>query len=162
MITAVGAAHQLPGDRPPAVVVTLEAVETHELRRSVLRTGTLTTAVRFDEDDRPDTVHLGVRRGDDLVAISTWIVRRHPDHPHLAGVQLRGMATDPAVRGTGLGRRLLEAGLDRARAGGADMVWARARDTALDFYLAQGFETFGHGYTDPTTGLDHHDVIRHL
>ncbi|CAN5552305.1 hypothetical protein BH23ACT3_BH23ACT3_03670 [soil metagenome] len=143
-------------------VVVLSAADTHPLRTSVLRSGTLTSEVRFDHDDRPDTVHLGITIDGTVVAISTWIPRPHPDHPHLVGVQLRGMATDPARRGTGLGRQLLEAGIERSAAEGAEMVWARARDSALDFYLAHGFETFSHGYTDLSTGLAHHDVIRRL
>lgn len=147
---------------PGPSVVELAAPDTHALRRSVLRTDTLTTEIRFDADDRPDTLHLGVVHDGAVVAISTWIPRHHPDHPNLVGVQLRGMATDPHVRGTGLGRLLLDTGLERQRALGADLVWARARDTALSFYTAHGFATFGRGYTDLTTGLPHHDVIRHL
>lgn len=143
-------------------VVALAATDTYPLRRSVLRADTLTTEVRFDDDDRPDTVHLGVVIDHAVVAISTWIPRCHPDHPHLVGVQLRGMATDPSVRGTGVGRRLLLAGLAHQRLAGAELVWARARDTALDFYTAHGFATFGRGYTDLSTGLAHHDVVRPL
>lgn len=143
-------------------VVELTAAETHPLRASVLRTGTVSTDVRFDDDDRPDAVHLGIRIDGLVVAISTWIPRAHPDHPHLVGVQLRGMATDPTRRGTGLGQQLLHAGIERAATHGAELVWARARDTALGFYVTHGFETFGHGYTDLSTGLTHHDVIRHL
>jgi GNAT superfamily N-acetyltransferase len=101
-----------------------------------------------------------VRRGDDLVAVSSWVPRPHPDHPALAGVQVRGMATAHDLQGTGLGGVLLEAGVQRAVAGGADVVWARARDTALAFYERHGFEVHGRGYVDLTTQLPHHDVIR--
>jgi GNAT superfamily N-acetyltransferase len=147
---------------PTERVVELTAAETHPLRASVLRAGTLSTDVRFDDDDRPDTVHLGITIDEAVVAISTWIRRPHPDHPHLVAVQLRGMATDPALRGRGLGRRLLQAGIERVAADGVELVWARARDTALEFYLAHGFATFGRGYTDLSTGLAHHDVVRRL
>ena len=145
-----------------ATVVEITAGETRPLRASVLRTGTRSTEVRFDDDDRPDTIHLGITIEGSVVAISTWIPRSHPEHPDVAAVQLRGMATDPALRGTGLGRQLLNAGIERMAADGVELVWARARDTALDFYLAHGFESVGSGYTDPTTGLAHHDVVRHL
>lgn len=159
------------GDRR---VVEVSAADTHDLRRRVLRVGTPTTEVRFAEDELDGTFHLAVetlngRRagsGDDdrraLVAISTWVPRCHPDHPAVAGIQLRGMATDPTVRGTGCGALVLRAGLDRARELGAGLVWARARDSALDFYLAHDFVTFGPGYTDLGTALPHHDVIHHL
>lgn len=186
-------------------VVEISAADTHDLRRRVLRVGTVTTEVHFAEDDLDSTFHLGVRlsvgrgvelsvgRGvgpgvepgiersspgrDDivgtthpidasaaprLVAISTWVWRRHPDVPTVEGVQLRGMATDPSVRGTGCGALLLRSGLARCRDLGAGHVWARARDSALEFYLAHGFVTFGPGYTDLATALPHHDVIHHL
>ena len=42
------------------------------------------------------------------------------------------------------------------------VVWARARDTALPFYVRHGFSTVGVGYVDLTTGLPHHDVIREI
>lgn len=144
-------------------VVEVAAADCHELRARVLRADTLTREVRVDGDDRHDTFHLGVRGADGrLVAISTWIPRPHPDHPHLPALQLRQMATAPEVRGSGLGARLLDAGVLRARAAGAELVWARARDTALGFYLRHGFVTHGGGYTDASTGLPHHDVVRHL
>lgn len=167
-------------------VVEITAADTHDLRRRVLRVGTPTTEVRFAEDELEGTFHLGVLRHaadaqladepaappstsmpagvvqPELVAISTWVPRRHPDHPAVEGVQLRGMATDPSVRGTGCGSLVLRVGLDRVRRSGAGLVWARARDSALEFYLAHGFVTFGPGYTDLATALAHHDVIHHL
>ena len=141
-------------------VVELSASDTHDLRRRVLRVGTVTTLVDFDGDDA--AVHLGVMVDGDVMAVSRWFDRRHPDRPALAGVQLRGMAVEPSLSGTGLGSMLLAGGCERMRSNGAELVWARARDTALDFYTARGFEVFGEGYVDLSTGLPHHDVIRLL
>lgn len=144
------------------VVVALTAERTHPLRRAVLRDGDPTRSVVFDGDELPSTMHLGVEVDGELVAVSTWLEVRHPDHPALAGVQLRGMATAPERQGTGLGHLLLEDALRRLRADGYELVWARARDTALAFYERHGFEVFGRGYVDLTTGLPHHDVVRRL
>lgn len=141
-------------------VVELSAADTHDLRRRVLRVGTVTTSVDFDGDE--SAVHLGVMVDSDVVAVSSWFDRRHPDRPALAGVQLRGMAVEPSLAGTGLGSLLLAAGVERMRSDGAGLVWARARDTALDFYTSRDFEVFGEGYVDLSTGLPHHDVIRLL
>ncbi|NNE13060.1 MAG: GNAT family N-acetyltransferase [Ilumatobacter sp.] len=145
-------------------VVDLTARETHPIRRSVLRNDTPDDRVEFDGDDRPDTIHLGARTrsGGELVAISTWIPRRYPDLPDRAGHQLRGMATLPHHRGSGIASMLLDAGLERCVLAGSTVVWARARDTALDFYVARGFEAVGPGFVDLTTGLPHHDVVRHV
>jgi GNAT superfamily N-acetyltransferase len=70
------------------------------------------------------------------------------------------MATAPAHRAKGFGSRLLEHGVQRCFAAGADLAWARSRDTALTFYEAHGFTVHGRGYVDLTTQLPHHDVIR--
>jgi predicted GNAT family N-acyltransferase len=141
-------------------IVTLAAHETHPLRTAVLRDGDPTRSVEFDGDHLASTVHLGVRLDGALVATSTWLWRRHPDHPAVEGVQLRGMATAAALQGRGVGGRLLEHGVVAAHERGAALVWARARDAALDFYLRHGFTVFGRGYVDLTTDLPHHDVIR--
>jgi predicted GNAT family N-acyltransferase len=145
-----------------AQLVALEPGETHPLRRAVLRTGTPSSEVVFDGDELDTTFHLGVRIGEDVVAISTWLERPYPDRPADRAFQIRGMATVDAHRGEGLGARLLEAGIERCRSAGAALVWARARDSALPFYVRHGFATVGVGYVDLTTGLPHHDVIREI
>ena len=146
----------------PAEVVELRAGQTHPLRRSELRDGTASDVVEFDGDELDSTFHLGALLDGRLVAISTWIVRPYPDRPADPGYQVRGMATEPVHRGEGLGALLLEQGIERCRERGARLVWARARDTTLEFYRRFGFDTVGLGYVDLTTGLPHHDIIREL
>ena len=140
-------------------VVEVSAVETHPLRLSVLRHDTPTTDVSFAEDTDPSAIHLGVRVGGELVAVSTWIPRPHSGQP---ATQLRGMATARRLQGTGLGGVLVETGCDRVSASGGRLVWARARDTALDFYLRHGFVVEGEGFIDATTSLPHHLVVRQM
>lgn len=143
-------------------IVELRAQQTHRLRRTILRDGTASDVVVFDGDDLPSTLHLGVMDDGHLAAISTWLVRPHPDHPDRAGVQLRGMATAPDHRGTGISTELLEAGVARCRTAGAELVWARARVAALSFYVRHGFSATGDEYVDATTGLAHIDILRSL
>jgi GNAT superfamily N-acetyltransferase len=140
------------------VVVELTADETHPLRLAVLRNDTPTNDVVFADDDLPGTVHLGVRDGDAIVAVSTWIPRPHRDEP---AVQLRGMATAPDQQGRGVGALLLASGCQRA-AMVAPLVWARARDTALEFYLRHGFHVDGDGFIDEQTRKPHHIILRRL
>jgi thiamine transport system ATP-binding protein len=147
---------------PVTAIVEISAADTHPLRRRVLRDGTPTDVVTFDGDDLVTTFHLGCRRDGELVGIATWMRVAYPDRPADAAFQLRGMATDPAAQGTGIGEALLLAGLRRCRDEDATLVWARARDTALGFYERHGFEPVGLGYVDLTTQLPHHDVIREL
>ena len=55
-----------------------------------------------------------------------------------------------------------DAGLERLAALDVEVVWARARVSALDFYLHAGFETRGDEYVDITTGLAHRDIVTFL
>jgi len=139
-------------------VVEIHAADTHPLRLEVLRNDTPSQQVAFDVDELPGTFHLGVRDGVDLVAVSTWAPRPHRGE---TGIQLRGMATVPSMQGTGIGAVLLEAGCARA-AVVAPVVWARARDTALPFYLRHGFTIDGDGFVDESTGKPHHVIIRRV
>ena len=107
------------------------------------------------------------RRSTSGFAIATagwWRCRRGCDDRLLATtaprVQLRAMATAPEVRGHGAGDVLLDAGITRARATAPDaVVWARARDTALGFYVRHGFEVVEPGFVDETTALPHHVIM---
>lgn len=143
---------------PDYTVVELTADETHPLRLAVLRADTPSKSVTFAEDGWPGTVHLGVRDSGGIVAISTWIPRPHHDE---AGVQLRGMATAPHMQGQGVGAILLEAGCERASKL-TSLVWARARDAALPFYVRHGFTIEGDGFIDEQTQKPHHLIVRHL
>jgi predicted GNAT family N-acyltransferase len=141
-------------------IVEITAAETHDLRRRVLRDGTRSDALVWDGDEDPTTFHLGARTDGELVAISTWLRRRYPDRPADEAFQLRGMATEPSRRGSGVSGRLLRAGLDRCAEQGAILVWARARVAAISFYERHGFVPVGPEYTDLTTGLRHRDILR--
>lgn len=139
-------------------IIELEPGDTHDLRRRILRDGTASDEVVWDGDDDPTTFHLGVRVGGELVAISSWMRRPCVDRPDDDAFQLRGMATDPAHRGSGVSSALLAAGLDRCAVEGATLVWARGRVAALTFYERHGFSIVGPEYTDATTGLPHRDI----
>ena len=152
-------------------VVTIDHAATLPLRRSVLRDGDPGAIVAWDEDTLPGVVHLGISLDGEIVGTSTWIPRPLPDDlldherdasgGNAGGVwQLRGMATANGQRGRGLGGILVEAGCQRCAGGGGRLVWARARDAALAFYVDHAFEVVGDGFVDATTGLPHHVVRR--
>jgi thiamine transport system ATP-binding protein len=142
-------------------IVELTAAETHPLRAAVLRNDTPSRDVVLAGDDEPTTFHLGARDRDGrLVGISTWLARPLPGGDGSPGVQLRGMATAPDVRGRGFGDALLHAGIARARSAEPEaVVWARARDTALGFYRRRGFEVVEPGFVDETSALAHHVIV---
>lgn len=144
-------------------VVALSTIETYPLRFAVLRKDTPTKQVSFPEDEWAGTWHLGIR--DDqghVVATSSWVPRNCSPVPSQRGIQLRGMATDGNLQGQGLGGLLLEAGAVLAASCGFDLLWANARDTALNFYTRHECQIAGDGFIDENTQLPHHLVFRWL
>lgn len=129
------------------------------LRVKVLRKGTPVTHCRYPEDELPDVVHLAIFKDDVAIATSTWFSKECPEQPGVSAVQLKGMAVDDDLQGSGLGALLVDAGLSLARSRDAAIVWARARDSALGFYERLGFEPVGNGFIDEPTGMPHHIVV---
>ena len=139
----------------------VSASDTFDLRRSVLRSDTITNDVNFDGDD--SAVHLAAHDpvSGEIAAISSWFQRSRPQQS-FSGLQLRGMASAPEHRGTGAAQALLSAGIALGRSLQVDEIWARARDTALGFYLKHQFVSEEPGYVDDHTGLPHHTVVLRL
>ncbi|MEM9707126.1 MAG: GNAT family N-acetyltransferase [Pseudomonadota bacterium] len=82
-------------------------------------------------------------RGDELVACAALVERR--DGERLRG-QLRWVLADPSARGLGLGRKLVEATIDHARAIGADEVFLETTaglDASMRIYRDLGFVETG-------------------
>ena len=147
----------MDADRSTVTVTEVPAEACHPLRRAVLRPdgGQLS----WSGDDDPATLHLAARTADRAVV---GVVRLSPAtcpwRPAGSGPtartpwQLRGMATDPAVRGTGAGRALVTEGLARVAARGADLVWCDARTGAAGFYERMGFTVVSDPFDKPGIG----------
>ncbi|MFZ9383750.1 MAG: GNAT family N-acetyltransferase [Ilumatobacteraceae bacterium] len=131
------------------------------LRREVLRAGMENQSVDFEGDDEATTFHLAaLDHAGRIVATSTWLARERAGSPGRVAYQLRGMATAVDFQSRGLGARLVVAGLDVLAERGVEIVWANARDAALDFYRRLGFTVEGEGFIEPVTRLPHHVVVR--
>jgi GNAT superfamily N-acetyltransferase len=140
----------------------VEAV--YDLRRRVLRPGRPEHDIAFAEDEWPGCFHLTAtpetRAGAGVapVGIATFFPSPTGWRPDTTAWQLRGMAVDPTVQGTGVGRRIIEAAVDRLRADRADVLWANVRDSAAGFYQRLGWKVVGEGFVT-LTGLPHHVAI---
>ena len=143
-------------------VVEVDAAACLDLRRRVLRAGTPSTETRFAEDDRRETFHLAAIVAGRVLSVVTFTPQPLASRPDAHAAQLRGMATEPEARGTGAGRAVFEAGIERLRAAGYTVLWAKARDTALGFYERVGMHAEGDGYVTAETGLPHHTVVLDL
>jgi GNAT superfamily N-acetyltransferase len=143
---------------PPGARIERVAAEVvRPLRSAVLRAGQPLAASVYPEEHLATTVHLAARSPDGaVVGCATWFAEPPPagsavpeaDGPHAPvgatrAWRLRGMATDPSVRGQGYGGALLRAGLRVAAEEGAELVWCNARTSALGFYAAHGFQAVG-------------------
>ena len=143
-------------------VTRVERDHVMDLRVRVLRKGTPVTHCDYPEDSLPDVVHLAISDVSGARATSTWFSKECPERPGTPALQLKGMAVDEDLQGSGLGAMLVEAGLSLARERDAQLVWARARDSALGFYEKLGFAAMGDGFVDEPTGMPHHIVVRTL
>ena len=135
----------------------VEAADTYPLRAQELRQG---RPLEMDGDDAPYALHLAARiDGGEIVGV----VRFHPrDCPWREGEgswQLRGMATDPRVRGLGAGRALVAEGLSRIAARGGQLVWCDARRSAVGFYERLGFSSVTEDYDLRPVGLHRGMII---
>jgi predicted GNAT family N-acyltransferase len=137
----------------PVVVGTATAAETLPLRAAILRPNGDPAAMAGDDD--PDTIHLAARAsGGQVVGVVRFSPAPCPWRPAAAAPwQLRGMATDPSVRGAGAGRGLVIEGLARVAAAGGDLVWCHARVSAQGFYERMGFAVVTEPYDKPPVGL---------
>jgi GNAT superfamily N-acetyltransferase len=141
----------------------MTSLEVRPLRFEVLRAGMVNQTVHFDGDDDPTTIHLGAFDQDqNNVGVSTWMQRPFPLAEEHKALQLRGMATAVNVQGQGIGALLLVAGQSHGREIGAHLIWANARDAALNFYNRHGYSTVGEGFIETVTQLPHHKVVKYL
>jgi GNAT superfamily N-acetyltransferase len=124
---------------------------TRALRRQVLRPHWTLEQVAAAET--PGGGGLAVLLGGDLV-VACASVREEPmpGDPRPGDWRLRGMASDPAVRGQGYGALALTAALDHARAHGGMRVWCNARTPAVGFYERYGFVATGEEFDLPDAG----------
>jgi predicted GNAT family N-acyltransferase len=127
-----------------------DAETTYPLWRDVLREGRPVARLA----DPEGTFHLAARGVDGrLVGVVRFSPAPCPWRPEAgAPWQLRGMATDPAVRTTGVGRALVREGLRRVAGLGGDLVWCDARMAAVGFYQRMGFAVVTEEFQKPEGG----------
>lgn len=124
------------GTSAPVRVVAVGADAVRPLRAAVLRPGLPLSESVYPQDADPATLHLAALAEGGVVGCATFFPEPLDGEP---GWRLRGMATDPARRCTGVGAALLRAGLVAAAEVGVPLVWCNARTSAVAFYERFGF-----------------------
>ncbi|MGF1595297.1 MAG: GNAT family N-acetyltransferase [Kiloniellaceae bacterium] len=135
--------------------------DTFELRKAVLRPWLTLEDSRELYSSVGEHFHVGALIGKRVVSTAAFMIDVHPDYMSEFGAlqwRLRGMASDPALQGQGLGGRVLEFGVDEVarRLGVAGhssaAVWCSGRTGAQRFYERHGFAPIGELYETPGTG----------
>jgi GNAT superfamily N-acetyltransferase len=125
-------------------IVRVDAAEVRPTRSALLRPKQRPDELVYDGDALPGALHAVARDGNGaVVGIVSVSPEPHPTRPAVGDWRIRGMATDPSVRGTGVGAALLSFALGHARRGGGRRVWCNARTTAVGFYCRFGMRTEG-------------------
>jgi GNAT superfamily N-acetyltransferase len=136
----------------------IEAKLSYDLRLRVLRGGRADAVLSMPQDEHPETAHFGAfMSARDMAPVAVARVAPEPlAHDRLDGSaaidargtpipmhrhwQLRGMASDPDVRGQGYGDAVMRACIEHVRsmrtsaASEPMLMWCNARTTAVGFY----------------------------
>ena len=136
------------------------AEATRPLRMAVLRPGQPAESALYQGDDAIESLHFGAFDGDEVVGVASIYAEPRAGGGPTPAWRLRGMATAPTRRRQGIGRALLAACIDHARARGAVELWCNARLVAVAFYEHAGFEIVSDEFDIP--GIGPHHVMRLL
>jgi len=145
-------------DAEHPLIRSVSAEELRPLRHRVLRPSQAFEETVYPGDDLPGTIHLGSfdgdRTGAGIVGIASLYREGRGDG---AGWRLRGMATDPSVRGQGHGAAVLAACIDHVAASDGGELWCNARLPAVGFYERAGFDVVSEEFD--VAGIGPHVVM---
>jgi GNAT superfamily N-acetyltransferase len=121
----------------------ISAAQSRPVRQRVLRPHQRAEELVYPGDDDERSFHLGALDvNDELLAILSMYFDIQPNTSE-NGWRIRGMASVPEARGTGLGKKLVEAARDRVWAIDRIPIWCNARESAFGFYEKLGFVVVG-------------------
>ncbi len=117
----------------------ISADETIELRHSVLRSGMPKEESVFEGDYDDDTLHLGAFNKDNLIGVITFHKKKTNTYKVHPVYRLTGLAVLDEFRGKGVGKKLVEKGIEKVSKNESVFIWCFARDFAVNFYEKLGF-----------------------
>jgi GNAT superfamily N-acetyltransferase len=133
----------------------LPVERTRHLRKAVLRPYLPDDDPFVMPDDHlPTTVAFGAVTPDDAVIGVARITPEPPPFDTSAqhSWRLRGMATSPDLRNTGVGSAMLAALVSYIAAAGGGILWCNARVAARGLYERGGMQQWGEVWEDPNIG----------
>ncbi|MBT4793498.1 MAG: GNAT family N-acetyltransferase [Halobacteriovoraceae bacterium] len=75
-------------------------------------------------------------------------------------IQLMQMAVEPELQKNGIGKKLVEAAVLKAKTAGLKTLFCHSRENAIGFYLSQGFEVYDEPFVE--VGLKHIKMKKRL
>ncbi|MBM3427802.1 MAG: GNAT family N-acetyltransferase [Bacteroidetes bacterium] len=104
----------------------------------------------LDADGYADTLHFSARDENNVViACCTVVAELRVIENCSCAYRLRAMATHPAIRGTGVGKALLEFAMSHYP---NQHFWCDARQVAVPFYEKCGWQVYSSVYDIPQIG----------
>ena len=122
-----------------------------DLRHRLLRAGLPRESAHFDGDDLPTTLHYAALCDERVVCCLTLLASTWEQEP---AFQLRGMATEGPLQGSGIGRALVRYAMEDAATRRPEMrfAWCNARVSAAGFYQKLGWRIVSEPFVIPTAG----------
>lgn len=150
-----------PADLTDFAIRLVDLDDTFALRKAVLRPWLTPEEARATWADVPEHFQVGAVSDGRVVSTAGFLIEAHPDYTDAFGPlpwRLRGMASEPALQGQGVGGRVLDFGIAEiarrlgARGATSATLWCSGRTGAQRFYERHGFQAIGALYETPGTG----------
>ncbi len=124
---------------PSIQIKIITAPETWPLRRQLLRPFDVLESCKYPDDLAFATFHFGAFDSKSLIGIASFSAEICRQRSARNPFRLRGMATLPSLRKQGIGRALVQSGIQELLTRKSDLLWFNARELAFAFYERLGF-----------------------
>jgi GNAT superfamily N-acetyltransferase len=120
------------------------AKQTYELRHPLLRKGQPYDSCQLENDNHPQSIHLGAYSSSQLVGILSAMPNCCPDYNDQIAFQLRAMAVHPEFQRRKIASQLIQNIVRRLKEDSkVENIWLNARVNANALYLNNGFQAIG-------------------
>lgn len=120
------------------------AKQTYELRHPLIRKGQPYDSCQLENDNHPQSIHLGAYSSSQLVGILSAMPNCCPDYNDQIAFQLRAMAVHPEFQRRKIASQLIQNIVRRLKEDSkVENIWLNARVNANALYLNNGFQAIG-------------------
>ncbi len=128
---------------------------TYDIRSLILRPNQPREAAMYETDDFAGSFHVGVFDDEKLICIVSFCLEDYDSFKPSHQYRLRAMATLEEYRNKGAGSMAVQFAEKILREREVDVLWCKARVTAMGYYKKLGFTTYGDVF-------DYHPIGEHI